>query len=633
MRVPSSSWRASSRGTPALALVAALACADPAAPAADAPPAPRRSLAAQAAGGAFLETFDLYTPLTAPTDTAWRAGPVLWLTNDGRGPALPLPRVIDAAFRSPTYDRARLAGWTVVKHTRDPQFWRTLEGPFDAWHHGTTCDAPPLQHPVTSYEESVFLCRNHMMTAVNASGYGVTYLTPEWLADFSAGTATVRFDVATLRNTGNDWIDLWITPYDENLVTPLDKALHATDLQGAPRHAVHVRMSAEARTVSAFRATLVRDHVATALPAATSAGYESRLTQSATVREQFVLELSRTRVRFGMPARGLWWVDAAIPDLGWSRGVVQIGHHSLNPRADGGTPTTWHWDNVGVSPAVPFTVVNATARYADATSPELALRAPAPAGARLRFAAHGLGVQVSFDGGSTWVGAWRQQQELDATDRFRSYWMPIPAGAQRVRFRAAATPGFASWFVRDVAVWASDGADDGTGAGSTTCTGTLGGATVGGTLTVPAGATCVLGGTRVQGSIEVRARATLVANGVVVGGNVQADGARRVSLGGGSTVSGDVQVKLAPPPVAGPAASAAIDNALVLGNVQVEENAGAVSITATEVRGNLQAQKNAGGLTISGNRVAGDLQCQENRPAPTGGANVAKQKDGQCRGL
>jgi hypothetical protein len=41
-----------------------------------------------------------------------------------------------------------------------------------------------------------------MMTATNASGYGVTYVTPARVVDFSAGTAVVRFDVATLRETG-----------------------------------------------------------------------------------------------------------------------------------------------------------------------------------------------------------------------------------------------------------------------------------------------------------------------------------------------------------------------------------------------------------------------------------------------
>jgi hypothetical protein len=58
------------------------------------------------------------------------------------------------------------------------------------------------------------------MTAIAADGYGVIYLTPNQLVDFSVGEATVAFDVSTLRLSHRDWIDLWITPYADILQPP-----------------------------------------------------------------------------------------------------------------------------------------------------------------------------------------------------------------------------------------------------------------------------------------------------------------------------------------------------------------------------------------------------------------------------
>jgi hypothetical protein len=94
------------------------------------------------------------------------------------------------------------------------------------------------------------------------------------------------------------------------------------------------------RDRSAFEASVVRNFASTRLPVADARGYEEvfaarGLAPSATRRDTFELHVSRTRVRFGMPRYGLWWVDAEIPGgLDWSQSVVQIGHHSFNPAAD-----------------------------------------------------------------------------------------------------------------------------------------------------------------------------------------------------------------------------------------------------------------------------------------------------------
>jgi hypothetical protein len=435
----------------ALALTAVLAAAGVAAACADAPLAPA---APGAAPGATIsaEGFGL-EPVFAVLPAGTFAGFNFLSPDSLATPVAPIPWDTSA--------------WSVVRHQRDPGSWYAIE-PMMAWH-GSMCerpdhpDAAKRTHPVSAYRDMVFLCRNHMMTATNASGYGVTYLTPPRLVDFSAGAAVVRFDVATLRETGRDWIDLWLTPYAENLVAPLDDTL--PDLQGEPRRGLHVRMSAT-RGASTFEASVIRGFDAVRLPAADTRSYEAvfasrGLAPSATRRDTFELHVSRTRVRFGMPRYGLWWVDAEIPGgLDWDRAVTQFGHHSFNPAGDGGGPTTWHWDNIGASPSVPFTILRAGRRYVDGTTPgEVAFAAAAPSGAFLRASRIGA-TEVSFAEADGQFGRWeevrRQFQERDDPARFASIWMPVPPGATRVRFRPARTKDAPAdpWMVRDIEIWA-----------------------------------------------------------------------------------------------------------------------------------------------------------------------------------
>ena len=130
-----------------------------------------------------------------------------------------------------------------------------------------------------------------------------------------------------------------------------------------------------------------------------------------------------------MPAHDLWWVDAEVEDLGWSRGVVQLGHHSYDPHGPhpvGGcvfryqpcAPTTWHWDSVEIAPAVPFTLLPAAPRRVDeASGGAITLPSPVPPGGFLRFLAVGRQMEVSFDGGGTWQPAGARRGDLDPAAR------------------------------------------------------------------------------------------------------------------------------------------------------------------------------------------------------------------------
>jgi hypothetical protein len=347
--------------------------------------------------------------------------------------------------------------WDVVVHSRDNTSWDQL--PAMQAHHGGNCEAPPTVHAVASYEDAVFQCRSHIMTAINGSGYGVIYRTPNHLVDFSGGSAVISFDASTLRSSSRDWIDIWITPFAENLVAPLESWL--PDLNGEPRRAVHVRMAIGNGTtgVGAFEAELVRDFAVFPLPRHQSAGYETLFAPSASARTTFTLIISETRLRFGLPAYNHWWVDTTFAALGWTSGVVQFGHHSYNPTKDcpACQPNTWHCDNVLISPSLPFTIEPADQRFVTEGGPTVAHFArPAPAGAYLRFSGIGSAIDLSFNGGVSWLPAQIQAQENLYEDHFRTYWTPVPAGVTSVHFRGQEWWGD-EWYARDISIWSLEG--------------------------------------------------------------------------------------------------------------------------------------------------------------------------------
>jgi hypothetical protein len=348
----------------------------------------------------------------------------------------------------------RPADWEVTVHSRDPHTWLSPR-PMDAMH-GDTCTPPRAMHTVISYDDAVFICNDHLMTAINASGYGVIYITPGQLVDFAEGDTVIRFNLSTLRTSPRDWIDLWVSPYADHLQLPLEEWL--PDLNGPPRHAVHVKMESLNGTTP-FKAFVYRNFQEEDLGGHWQVGYERFLEPSALRRDTFELRLSRTHVRFGMPAYDFWWVDTDIADLGWDQGVVQFGHHSYDPTRNCPTcgPNTWHWDNVYISSAIPFTMLRADRRYVDPdTEPGVTFPGPSPAGSRLRFAGVGRNIEVSLDGGATWEPAQLQTQMRYDYTRFQSYWTPIPAGVASVQFRGeSATPGL-PWMVQDIAIWSRE---------------------------------------------------------------------------------------------------------------------------------------------------------------------------------
>src|SRR5439155_3975457 len=95
--------------------------------------------------------------------------------------------------------------------------------------------------------------------------------------------------------------------------------------------------------------------------------------------------------------REFCWVDTAIsPALNWSQGIVELNQRSYNPFKDDAPSCTlvghcmadtWHWDNVSIAPAAPFTMIRANQDVAEpASTSQLTFSQASPANAHLRFA-------------------------------------------------------------------------------------------------------------------------------------------------------------------------------------------------------------------------------------------------------
>ena len=358
--------------------------------------------------------------------------------------------------------------WDLIVHTRD--------GTSDAMQamqaqHGSDCSPPPATHPVSDAPNSVFICRGHLMTALFDIGYGATYLTPPQLVDFGTGPATISYSSSTMRTSIRDWQDLWVTPFSENLVLPLQSSL-VVDLQGPPKDAVHIYMD-QFNGGTIYRAEVYRN----GQPVGGINGnwwttVDTMLLPSARTRTTFSLDLSQTHLRFGLPnydglGHNFYWIDQSLSTpLSWTQGVVQLGHHSYNPTKPGSClavgqtacqPNTWHWSNFSISSAVPFTLLRGNTDYVgpNTTTQTITFAGSAPTNAFLRFAAIGT-ITVSLDGGRSWRPAQLQAQNGFASDHFASYWMPVPAGLRSVSFRGA---NFCCgiWSVRDASLWAQAG--------------------------------------------------------------------------------------------------------------------------------------------------------------------------------
>ena len=158
------------------------------------------------------------------------------------------------------------------------------------------------------------------------------------------------------------------------------------------------------------------------------------------------------------------------------------------------------------------------------------------------------------------------------------------------------------------------------------CDGRLGGVSVDGDVTVPAGATCELLGTTVEGNVSIGHGARLYVRDADVDGDIEGERTAVVDVADGTDVGGNLQLESG--------GDATVRDSHVDGDLSVENQHGELVTTGVTVRGNLELDGNRGRVSVSHTRIGGDLACQENAPAPEGSENtVSGDSGGQCRGL
>jgi hypothetical protein len=337
-------------------------------------------------------------------------------------------------------------------HTRD----LNNEGDSIASHaadHGADCAPPPATHTIDTVEQAVFICHDHVMTAIKDSGYGDVVLTPDEMADWSSGPVTVGWSVSTLRTTSRDWITVDVTPFNEQLALPFNTG--EVDLQGLPKQYIELRQDMDTwngKAQTHWRMTRDSGNWGHE-DAADEWPYfddQTGITPSAVTRTPFEFTFDRTsyvfRVAPSAPVGGgkVIFQGKWSSPLAFTQGVVQFSHHSYNPdKCDVTNITcaadTWHWSNFSISNAVHYTMLKPTDHQAvTGSGGPLDFSVPAPAGSFLKFAAIG-SVQVSYDGGKTYAPA--QKPPMDPSlyheEHFTSYLTPVPQGATSILFKLA----------------------------------------------------------------------------------------------------------------------------------------------------------------------------------------------------
>lgn len=342
--------------------------------------------------------------------------------------------------------------WDVVAHTRDTgsiNSYQTTNA-----HHGPNCE-PPLDdngnlvtHKVTTHEDAVYFCANHVMTAMNDDGYGVAYLTPNQLIDISNGkTAKIAFQMSTLRTSSRDWVSMFITPFDDVLSYPLIEWL--PDGQGMPKNTVSLNMDFNSNSFETMVFKNFSEQNVSSYPNSTQTNYSydevlsaNGLSQSPKKRENFVVEISKDRIRLLMPDYNAVLVDDKINlDDNFKNMVVQFGHHSYTPTKDfsgNGKPDTWHWDDFKFTNSTPFTIINGDKRAIDQES-TINFSEPAPKNSRLKFMGSG---EIYINPNDTgWVGPVPVQRGSrdggvpGEDDSMENYFYPIPEGTTYVKVK------------------------------------------------------------------------------------------------------------------------------------------------------------------------------------------------------
>lgn len=335
--------------------------------------------------------------------------------------------------------------------------------------HGSDCLPPPANHNINSTSDSVFLCKDHLMTAIDCCGDGhgadaqVT-LQPNHLIDLSQGEAVIRIDVSTLSPSAGDWWEIWITPWDDQLVAPANHFFHET---GAPKTAIMLDVtdfSPESKNWghhfwNDFNLLVDKQAGGSQNDPSPAVNIRPFVSVSDTRRDTYELRITKNKVKKlvkNSSTGQMTQVDEFDIPGGFpaNEAVVQFLQSNYRTRENGAipcggcvtSPATWHWDNAEIYPAIPYKMIGSNEMSAVQTSPEslsqkITFKEPAPANARMLFRGWDFNNQpkVSFDNGASWQIASAVRPPNDygplgfgGVPDLLTYSIPVPSGMTSV---------------------------------------------------------------------------------------------------------------------------------------------------------------------------------------------------------
>jgi hypothetical protein len=331
--------------------------------------------------------------------------------------------------------------------------------------HGADCAPFPASHRIpygTNIDQNFFVCHDHLMTALNArDDQGVAAITPNALVDFSSG-ASIQMPISTLRTSGRDWLEFWITPFAEQQAIP-QTPFTGDEFQGPPKDAILLQMGNPAGDTAIivfvcknFHCDQVGANSRTFAEALAAHG----LKPDASRRDTYQIDIRQSHITFSFPQYGETLLDMNIPALPFTQGLFQLIQRSYHPQltdicatndvAPTCTPNTWHIGGISIDHAIPFTLLKGDERVVGANSPVDTFPSPAPQNTMLRFI--GLGdVQVSFDDGKTYQKPQKSVEDPAQSGRvehYENYFTPVPTGVRRVMFKGTNTY-FGPWEARN----------------------------------------------------------------------------------------------------------------------------------------------------------------------------------------
>ena len=329
--------------------------------------------------------------------------------------------------------------------------------------HGPDCAGPPATHTNSgSRADSVFQCRDHVMTSISGTPYGAVYLTPAAMVDWSSGSAKVSWRMSTGRSSARDWIAVDITPWVNVLDVPAGPVVD-NDLNGAPLNAIHIEMDLFTDRITPeiyIGGARIFYNESNVIP------YTNVVTPDNARRDLFELEILPSKLTLKLNGTIIMIGDGITAPF--TSGMVQFSHHAyspgkgctsqaaiINPCVDGddiASSNTWHWDDFVISPAQELEFIQATEDFS--TGGTIHLPSVTKANSKLRFNAIGR-VELSWDGINFFDAPIQPGNQERDPFHVSNYWVDVPAGLSQFDVRLSLDGPYPSGMLhgKDFTVW------------------------------------------------------------------------------------------------------------------------------------------------------------------------------------